>query len=462
MRKILIVNPGSENKSGTLQIAKKLKLDIYVVLPAGEIDKCKWAKKYVKASKIIEVDTESSDEYVAKVLIFQSKNKIKFDGVVTFVEESILQASLVASSLDLPFIRPEAVMRGSYNKLAMRLRLKENKIEKLYFNWFRSFDELKKIVKGITYPVVIKPFNGNHSFGVVKIDNPKDLLELRSKYNKACKEIKQKLSQRFYDNQLFLLEEFVEGKLISVDGYVQGGSVKPIGIIEYELSEPPFLLPIENYIPPMDDQIIKQSAKIKRKVVEIIKALGFDNCLFHCEMKVGSKGAYVIEVGARCPGGPLSKGYERAYGVDLVKATYDIALGKKVVINEKKKKKYVAQKAVFPKRDIKVTEINTGQLLKYSFVKDYIQLSEAPLLTDKYGSFLPPLVYYCIEADSKIELKGFKEKIDKLKLYDYHIRTRDKIRPTKLGRFFFLLIDLIKFPMRVRIKFVLADKFSFF
>lgn len=465
-KKVLIVNSGGINKTHTFAKANELGLDLYLLLTEKDLLEKKWVLNYIPKKKIILSKDTNFETFIEDVLVFQEKNGIKFDGVTTFVEEYTFQASCVASALDKTFISPSAVINSSFYKYVMRERCREKGIKTPYYHFFKTLKELKFLCKKLKFPVVIKPHDGNHSLAVIKISNPQNPREITKAFNLAKNEMNQYFSYRFDGDNLFILEEFIEGSLISVDGVIQNQKPKIVGIAEYFLSPDPLLVPEFNFIPPVSEHILKNKQSIYSETKKILKALGFDNCGFHCEMKVNGDQVILIEIGARIAGGPIAQGYYRAYGLDLAKASYQLSLGDQVEF-KKTKNNCVMQKAVFTYETSFFKKDFIDKLKKYDYVKDLVKFYKEGDLIRIYGNQAEAVFYYCVEASNPKKLNEYLSEIEDLKLYDFEPvkieqkkskvledlkKKKNKLKKTKIGKVLKFVSDVCKIPFNYELR----------
>ncbi|CAE7824249.1 CARNS1 [Symbiodinium sp. CCMP2456] len=78
----------------------------------------------------------------------------------------------------------------------------------------------------------------------------------------------------------------------------------------------------------MPSLLPREKVEDLRKMAEdSVKAIGFENGIFHVEFKYTSRGPRLIEVNARMGGGPIHKMHKHTFGVDLVVEQLFIAVG---------------------------------------------------------------------------------------------------------------------------------------
>jgi biotin carboxylase len=217
--------------------------------------------------------------------------------------------------------------------------------------------------------------------------------------------------------QTYLVEQYLEGKVVSVDGLVKDSNVLIVGMVEFVMGPEPWFVQEANYIPPrLDESIILQCENMARA---IIQALEFDNCGFHCELRITKSGPVLVEIAARLPGGPLQPGYKRAYGLDLTALLVDLWLGKSISI-EKKQINYIAQKAVFPTRTGTIKSIKGIDEAKYNTgVWDFVGIVKEGEVVTYYPKMPVPFYYFAAEAETPNKLEDIVDSIENTVIVDY-------------------------------------------
>jgi D-alanine-D-alanine ligase-like ATP-grasp enzyme len=406
-KNILFVNWGTPDKEYTFQAAVRKNLKIFLsTLPNYP----SWVKKYVLPKQIIITNTYDSDKLIDDISFYLSKNKVKFDAITTFFEMNVIQTADLAAVLGLPFVSPAAARRSSANKLLMREACLTNNINTPKFVAFKDLKEGLVAFKKIGAPAVIKPIRSGHSYGVLKVKSVSDFQE---KFKLAKKHLDADFDEwmaYWQYKDVFLLEEFIEGTVISVDGLVQEGRIMIAGLVEFEMSPEPFFLQQTAYFPSRFSTVLKRKAFNHAR--RIIGTLGFDNCGFHCEMRLTHRGPVLMEIAARLPGGRMLEGYKNAYGVNLADLYLDISLGRRVDWKNMKRRKFVLHKGVYPPQQGVVEQVKgLRELKRYSWFSVFGQSKVGGLVISKLG--IPPSTfYYQIVANSREELENFTQKVN--------------------------------------------------
>lgn len=407
VKKILFVNWGTKDKQYTFQAAKKKGLEIFLATSENYPD---WVKEYVTSERIIITNTYISDLLIKDVKTFIKDKKIIFDGIITFFEMNIVQTSELAKVLKTNFINPTAAKKSSANKYLMRMACQKSGINNPKFDLFEDAKDGLKKIDNFNRSVVIKPTMSGHSYGVIKVSNKNDFLK---KYKKAIKQMSfnfdewMKYYGVFYEKK-FLMEEYIEGTMVSIDGLIQNGKEKILSVTQFGMGEEPLFLQQQTYIPAIIDKRIQE--KCKSETRNIYKALEFDNCGIHCEMKIDKKNEPIlIEIAARLPGGQILKGYKKVFNIDLASLFIDICLGKEIKNYKLTNKGFLLQETIPFKNEGIVKKINFKTHLKDKTIKIFSICKKDQLIKCESGIF-PPIIYFQIMANNLEHLKNKRKK----------------------------------------------------
>lgn len=142
-------------------------------------------------------------------------------------------------------------------------------------------------VSKLSFPVIIKPNKNSGSRGVVKCNNKDEL----------CAEILQ-IATYCRDGK-YIVEDFIEGDEISVEGLVIDGKLNIIQITDKYLSPPPYNVEMAHVQPSKYWYLKRDIQTIIQKIIDIT---GLNHCAVHPELKINSKGIFIIELGPRLGG----------------------------------------------------------------------------------------------------------------------------------------------------------------
>lgn len=167
------------------------------------------------------------------------------------------------------------------------------------------------------FPVIVKPRDNSGSRGV-KLCRNKEELEAS-------------MSEAFEVSKLdtVLVEEFIEGPEYSIEGLHYDGKNEVIQFTEKKTTEFPYNVEL-GHIQPAN--ISEENQQIIREIVaKIGKALRFENCPSHTELKINERGIFVIETSPRLGGDYITSTLTPlSTGVNLEDQLLHIALGDKI------------------------------------------------------------------------------------------------------------------------------------
>ncbi|WP_333737387.1 ATP-grasp domain-containing protein [Streptomyces sp. IBSBF 2806] len=239
-------------------------------------------------------------------------------GVMSWHEEHIVQAALVAAELGLPGTPADAVRRCR-DKFATRTALAAAGLPQPRFELAGSRAEALAAAERLGYPVVIKPRAAGGSQGVVLVH---DAAELSRQFD-TTRDVPVPHTPDF--DRLVLVEEYLRGPEISVDAVVRGGRVTPLFVARKEVGYPPYFEETGHRVDSADPLL--GDPDLLRTLTRIHEALGCTDGWTHSELKLGPQGPRLIEVNGRLGGDLIPYLGLRATGIDPGLAAADVACG---------------------------------------------------------------------------------------------------------------------------------------
>jgi biotin carboxylase len=233
-----------------------------------------------------------------------------FDGIVAVGDQPALAAADAAEQFGLRF-HPVAAVAAAKNKLLTR-------------ECFRAAGLLTPefhldIAPG-RYPCVLKPLTLSASRGVIRANNNAEF--------EAARERIAKLVEKEPDRSI-LVEEFIPGREFALEGLVTAGHLHVLAIFDKPdpLDGPYFEETI--YVTPS-----RETAEVQQSIAattqQAVAALGLRDGPVHCEMRVNSRGVWMLEVAARPIGGLCSRALRFEGGRPLEEILLRHALGEDV------------------------------------------------------------------------------------------------------------------------------------
>ncbi len=230
--------------------------------------------------------------------------KYGIDAIVTAAtDKPLVMMARIAEKYHFPFYSVETA-QWSTDKFQMKQRFMEGGVPCAKGRLVKSADE----VEDFEYPVIVKPRDNSGSRGV--------------KLCRSKKELEVSMGEALEVSHLdtVLVEEFIEGQEYSIEAlhyndlshspFVVSGNeptansqqprAKVIQFTEKKTTEFPYNVELGHIQPANISEENKQ--KIREIVAKIGKALKFENCPSHTELKINERGIFVIETSPRLGG----------------------------------------------------------------------------------------------------------------------------------------------------------------
>lgn len=301
MKRLLIIGASVLQLPAILK-AKELGLYVGVADFNPEATGISYADEYFNVSTI---DEEG---------VYQAAKEFKADGIMTLATDMPMRAvAYAAQKLGLTGISYDTAIKATDKGEMMKAFESEN-VERPWYYILRTPEDLDGVIKKITYPCISKPVDNAGSRGVMLIENREEL-ERAVRYS----------SSNGREGSV-IVEEYLQGSEVSVEVMVIDGEVHILQVTDKLTTGAPHFVEMGHSQPSrLRNEDIKD---IRDLAARAVKSVGIDNGPAHVEIMLTDKGPKMIELGARMGGDcitthlvPLST------GIDMVKATIQIALG---------------------------------------------------------------------------------------------------------------------------------------
>lgn len=343
----------------------------------------------------IKASIKDPDEVLKQVKRFESNNPfLEFVGVYTQGCDAEYTVAYVAERLGLPSIGYVKAHLCN-NKIEMRQVFKDARIPQPEF-----------CVDGIgslKIPLVVKPADNCASRGVTIVRNGVDM------FNAVKQAQKNSLDLRI------LYEEFIDGEEYSVDTVLYNGHLFPCGISDRVFEKK------DNYA--IQNGSITPTALPKEKQDEIYilmercaRAIGIEWGAFKGDVIIDKSGKVeILEVTARLSGGfdsQFRKPY--SFGMNLIKATIDMAVGNKFDVIDVTPKfvRHSQTFTIFPKPGVLNRIIGLEETRNIPGVMN-VFITKKMGDTIKFTNCADRVCHIITCADSREELASIKEKVEK-------------------------------------------------
>lgn len=265
------------------------------------------------------IGIQYADEYynastIDEDAICDVAKRFKPDGIMTLATDMPMRSLAKAAALmGLPAISYDTAIKAT-DKYEMIKAFKEHCVASPWFYNISSREDISLLKDNITYPCIMKPTDNAGSRGVVLVNNYDELYDAYAYSHKQSR------------SGNVIIEEYLQGNEVSIEILVINGDVHILAITDKLTTGAPHFVEM-GHSQPSQQPLHIQSA-IKELATQAVKSVGIQTGPAHVEMMVTERGPVMIELGARMGGDcitthlvPLST------GVDMIKATIDLALG---------------------------------------------------------------------------------------------------------------------------------------
>lgn len=352
MKESILVFGVSELQKSIIEQCKKKDLFVVGIDPLAEA----MCRNLVDAFEV--VGGQDFEKTVEVAEYYQVK------GIITAAtDKPLVMMARVAEKLQLPFFSVNTA-EWSTDKLLMKQKFQEAGIPCARGFLLHSVEELTNLK--VDYPVIVKPRDNSGSRGVIYCDNLKEV------------EIAVKEALQYTKKGNVLIEEFIEGQEHSIEGIHYNGEHHVIQFTEKTTTDFPYNVEIAHIQPA--DISLQQQNEIKKLITQIGQTLGFGNCASHTELKINSRGIYIIETSPRLGGDFISSTLvPLSTGINMEDILIDIATNNSLQHNWELRKlsKYSG---------IKYFELSDGVLYKINGLEN---LNKIPGIEQWYFGLKP-------------------------------------------------------------------------
>jgi biotin carboxylase len=222
------------------------------------------------------------------------------DGIVAVGDRPAYIAALAAERLGIRYNSPDAVA-ASRNKFLARERFRAAGLLVPEFHRIPLTDAPEQAAKHARYPSVLKPLGLSASRGVIRADNPEEFLAAFGRIKKLLAD--PDIARLHEDQDRFLqVESFIEGREFALEGILANGQLRVLAIFDKpDPLDGPFFEETIYITPSREDSPTQRT--IVQTTEAAIRALGLSHGPIHAEMRLNSRGVWMLEVAARPIGG---------------------------------------------------------------------------------------------------------------------------------------------------------------
>lgn len=272
------------------------------------------------ASKYADLHIVESTMDKEKVLEIAKQHNAKLV-ISACVDQANITACYVAEKLKLTKPYSYELASNITNKGFMKKVMIENSIPTTKYCYLEKDEEIKDL--NLSFPIMVKPADACAASGVKKANNEVELKE----YLENAKKISR--------TGRTVIEEFFNGMEVSVYCFIDNYDSKILMISERKSiieGEKKVLKCYATVTPP----IISETAmrKMKDAINKIAKAFDLNNTPLHVQVLINNDDIDIIEFAPRVGGGISFETIRNKTGFDIINATIDSYLEKRVIVGE--------------------------------------------------------------------------------------------------------------------------------
>jgi formate-dependent phosphoribosylglycinamide formyltransferase (GAR transformylase) len=213
--------------------------------------------------------------------------------VVPALEAAVYLTDVIAERLELPG-NDHGLALARRSKAAMRARAVEAGLTVPEFRLVHTVDEIIAACHEIGFPAIVKPTLGSCSQSVVVISDAESL-----------KDLGELATHDLFGLPIteWLVEQYIRGREFAINSYSANGEHRVVDIWQYrQPDDGDYDFPVWETI--QIDESDPDWKRVHAYALSVLDAYGIHRGPSHTEVKCGKDGVYLIEVGARLPGGP--------------------------------------------------------------------------------------------------------------------------------------------------------------
>jgi biotin carboxylase len=246
----------------------------------------------------------------------------RLDAVVGVDDGSTLVAAAAAERLGLPHNPLAAVVR-SRDKARARTAFAEAGLLAPRFATYRATSDpaaRAELAATRDYPCVVKPLDRSGSQGVIRANDPAELLAAFGRVARILGCDRTPASgaapTAAGDAPAILIEDFIPGVEVALEGLLRAGELEVLAIFDKpDPLDGPFFE--ETLFVTPSRLAATRRREVEAAVAEATRALGLREGPIHAEVRLNDAGAWILEVAARSIGGLCARTLRFGAGISL-------------------------------------------------------------------------------------------------------------------------------------------------
>jgi biotin carboxylase len=241
---------------------------------------------------------DQPDQAAQQIVEFAQKQPVQ--AILAVDDSAALVAAKAAGALGLAHNSPQAAL-AARNKHEMRRMFAAGDVPSPQFRLFSATDDPAQVAAQVGYPCVVKPLLLSGSRGVIRANNPAELVDAFGVLARMLADM-----QPAPGSAQILVEDFIPGFEVALEGVIDQGRLKVLALFDKPdpLDGPLFEETI--YVTPSRLPADTQAA-IADCAAQAAAAVGLRLGPIHAELRVNERGPWMVEIAGRSIGGLCSQ-----------------------------------------------------------------------------------------------------------------------------------------------------------
>ena len=341
---------------------------------------------------------------IAAITDIAEKENVDFL-ITACTDQALLTVAQVSEALGLPCYIDYKTALNVTNKSYMKQVFAENDIPTAKHTVMGVFDEEQ--IKGMKYPLIVKPVDCNSSKGVKKVNDKEELVVA---FENAV---------RLSRTDTAIVEEYIVGEELSADVYVENGIAHVLSVSSLDK------------IPDNDKFVIfrgfysREKTEAVREAVQniaqqIADAFGLKNSPMLIQMIYDGQNAYVLEFSARTGGGVKYLLIKKVAGFDVISAVVDLTLGNLPKVEDVlPENNFIANEFIYCKPGVFSRLDGFEELKREGVISDFYLFKRSGAVFDTIENSGDRIAGFTVQADTLEDLKKKHfEAIERMRVLD--------------------------------------------
>lgn len=275
------------------------------------------------ADDVLDVDVYNPSRLSTDVAEYRRSNAI--DGAVTVNEFAVEQTAVLCAALGLRGLNPTAATQCR-NKYLTRIALERRGVDQARFALVRSSRDVAELGDRLGYPYIVKPMNYGGSYGILKIESPRDAQELAGRLGAMRDEAPAYFLPNDHLPGYWIAEQYLSGMEICAECVVDDGRCSVIAIHDKMVPNDSMDFLEQYAVTPSPRIDAALEVLIVARCAEVLEAVGYDNGVAHLEFRIAERGPLLLEANARIGGALIAASTLNSTGIRLAECLVKIAL----------------------------------------------------------------------------------------------------------------------------------------